>query len=167
MLEPQGSLVSYSLRLALGQQTWLHQFKMPCLMGFPWLYFVVKCQLRPLGPMLFKKLTFSGSQEVSRIRLQYFSSRIALPALSFPSVGILPDSTFGTTKLISTSKACTKWNTMVRTVAELPKRILEAFEIGQTLQHLCAEDYTYSSSYHWAPWTCLDRLAVRTCSSNG
>ena len=69
-------------------------------------------------------------------------------------------------KLISASKACTKWNTMVKDVAELPKRILEAFEIGQSLQRLCAEDYTHSSSYQWAPWACLDRFTVRACSSN-
>ena len=56
---------------------------------------------------------------------------------------------------------------MVKDVAELPKRILEAFEIGQTLQHCCAEKYTYFCSYQRTPWACLDRLAVRTCYSKG
>ena len=32
--------------------------------------------------------------------------------------------------VIGISRACTKWNVMVKNVAELPKRIKEAFEIA-------------------------------------
>lgn len=34
--------------------------------------------------------------------------------------------------VVGISRACTKWNVMVKTVAELPKRIKEAFEIATT-----------------------------------
>lgn len=33
---------------------------------------------------------------------------------------------------------------MVKNVAELPKTMLEAFEIGRPSQNLCTEDYAYS-----------------------
>jgi acetolactate synthase I/II/III large subunit len=51
--------------------------------------------------------------------------------------GQVPTSAIGTdafqeADVIGISRACTKWNVMVKTVAELPKRIKEAFEIATT-----------------------------------
>ena len=51
--------------------------------------------------------------------------------------GQVPTSSIGTdafqeADVIGISRACTKWNVMVKTVAEMPKRIKEAFEIAQS-----------------------------------
>lgn len=51
--------------------------------------------------------------------------------------GQVPTSAIGTdafqeADVIGISRACTKWNVMVKNVAELPKRIKEAFEIATT-----------------------------------
>lgn len=51
--------------------------------------------------------------------------------------GQVPTSAIGTdafqeADVIGISRACTKWNVMVKNVAELPKRIREAFEIATT-----------------------------------
>lgn len=51
--------------------------------------------------------------------------------------GQVPTSAIGTdafqeADVVGISRACTKWNVMVKTVAELPKRIKEAFEIATT-----------------------------------
>ncbi len=51
--------------------------------------------------------------------------------------GQVPTSAIGTdafqeADIIGISRACTKWNVMVKNVAELPKRIKEAFEIATT-----------------------------------
>ena len=51
--------------------------------------------------------------------------------------GQVPTSAIGTdafqeADVIGISRACTKWNVMVKNVAELPKRIKEAFEIAQS-----------------------------------
>ncbi len=51
--------------------------------------------------------------------------------------GQVPTSAIGTdafqeADVVGISRACTKWNVMVKNVAELPKRIKEAFEIAQS-----------------------------------
>ncbi len=51
--------------------------------------------------------------------------------------GQVPTSAIGTdafqeADVVGISRACTKWNVMVKSVAELPKRIKEAFEIAQS-----------------------------------
>ena len=60
-------------------------------------------------------------------------------------VGLLYSSLVVITILIFVLKACTKWNTMVKTVAEMPKKILEAFEIGKYTQPFCPRDISYCS----------------------
>ncbi len=60
-------------------------------------------------------------------------------------VGLLYSPLVVITVLIFLLKACTKWNTMVKTVAELPKKILEAFEIGKYTPLLCPRDISYYS----------------------
>lgn len=48
-----------------------------------------------------------------------------------PTTAIGSDA-FQEADVVGISRACTKWNVMVKTVAELPRRIKEAFEIAQS-----------------------------------
>ena len=62
--------------------------------------------------------------------------------------GQVPTSSIGTdafqeADVVGISRACTKWNVMVKSVAELPKRITEAFEVSTWISAFLVQVLTY------------------------
>jgi acetolactate synthase-1/2/3 large subunit len=85
---------------------------MPKLMVFLSLFLVDRFLLLPLVPMLSKKVGFKSEL----VCVSRFNAESNLIVLLADVVGI--------------SRSCTKWNVMVKDVAELPRRINEAFTIA-------------------------------------